>query len=259
MQAEPTNLEAEPSSAESIASTARDAERDAAYADILSQAITGELIGMENFAAMAQICDDVHEKMAAIDHSHSEKGHALAFLRAAEKLNLPVRIDLDAPYWGRLRRAFQGFVASRDLVACNLAQEVMLESMAVSMYRDVGKSIDGYLGQLFTRIAADEEGHMSHSLDEFRELRSKDPAGFEAKVYEVHQQIMTIIGEMTANEDPAGHCGLCEGACVKSKLGAVNLDVSRLRGGSLQLYLNMLDEIGLPGETTLRWMCELPV
>jgi hypothetical protein len=70
---------------------------------------------------------------------------------------------------------------------------------------------------------------------------------------------MTIIGEMTANEDPSGHCGLCHGACVKGKLGAVNLEMARLRGGSLQLYLSMLDHIGLPGETTLRWMCELPV
>jgi hypothetical protein len=174
-------------------------------------------------------------------------------------LNLPVTVDLDAPYWGRLRRAFQRFVAARDLIACNLAQEVMLESLAVSMYREVGRSVDGQLGALFTRIANDEEQHLSHSLDEFRALRQQDPVGFEAKVYEVHAEIMTIIGEMTANEDPSGHCGLCHGACVKSKLGAVNLDMSRLRGGSLQLYLSMLDQIGLPGDTTLRWMCELAV
>src|SRR5262249_40313591 len=130
-------------------------EVKAAYADILSQAITGELIGMENFAAMAQICDDIDEKIAAIDHANSEKGHAVALSRAAEKLQLPVTVDLNAPYWGRLRRSFQGFVAARDLVACNLAQEVMLESLAVSMYRDVGKALDGYLGELFTKIAAD--------------------------------------------------------------------------------------------------------
>lgn len=31
--------------------------------DILSQSITGELIGMSNFASLAGVIDDVHEKM----------------------------------------------------------------------------------------------------------------------------------------------------------------------------------------------------
>jgi fatty aldehyde decarbonylase len=229
-----------------------------AYADILSQAITGELVGMQNFASMAQITDDIQEKIAAIDHANSERGHAVAFLKAAERLNLPVNVDLEAPYWGRLRRGFQTFVAERDVVACNLAQEVMMESMAVSMYREVGKAINGSLGELFTEIATDEEQHLAHSLDEFQAMMLRDPLGFERKVYRVHKEIMTIIGEMTAKDDPSGHCGICNGNCVKTKLGAVNLEMSRLRGGSMQLYLSMLDHIGLPGDKTLQWMCELP-
>jgi rubrerythrin len=230
----------------------------AAYADILSQAITGELVGMENFAALALITDDLDEKLAAFEHANSERGHALTFLKAAQKLQIPVKIDLDARYWGRLRRSFRNFVDQRDSVACYLAQEVMLESLAVSMYRNVGKALDGHLGEVFTKIADDEERHLSHYLVELRHAWKRDPQGFEDKVHSVHKDFMSIIAEMTASDDPSGHCGLCHDACIKTKLGAVNLDMARLRGGAMQVYLTMLDEIGLPGEKTLQWMCELP-
>jgi len=92
----------------------------------------------------------------------------------------------------------------------------------------------------------------------FRELRAKDPQWFEDKVYEVHQNVMTTIAEMIARNDPGGHCGLCHGGCVKDKLIAVNLDLNTLRGGTIQTYLTILDDLGLPGEKTIQWVGELP-
>ena len=44
--------------------------------DVFSQAITGELIGMSNFASLADTIDDPHEKMEAVEHANSERGHA---------------------------------------------------------------------------------------------------------------------------------------------------------------------------------------
>ena len=235
-----------------------EAEKNAAYADLLSQAITGELVGMENFAAIACISDDPVAKMEAIEHAYSERGHAMAFMRTAEKLNLQVKVDMNARYWKRLRASFQKYIAERDFTACYLAQEVMLESLAVSMYRKVGQTVEGPVGEVFRKVAKDEEEHLSHYLEELREKLKADPEGFQDKVYSVHKEVMTTIALMIAKEDPAGHCGLCNGGCVKKKMGSINLSISTLRGGSLELYLSMLDEIGLPGNKTLQWMCELP-
>ena len=36
--------------------------------DIFSQAITGELIGMSNFASLAETIDDPHKKIEAVEH-----------------------------------------------------------------------------------------------------------------------------------------------------------------------------------------------
>ena len=40
--------------------------------DVFSQAITGELIGMSNFASLTDTIDDPHEKMEAVEHANSK-------------------------------------------------------------------------------------------------------------------------------------------------------------------------------------------
>ena len=44
--------------------------------DLFSQAITGELIGMSNFASLAGTIEDPHEKMEAVGHADSVSQHA---------------------------------------------------------------------------------------------------------------------------------------------------------------------------------------
>ena len=51
--------------------------------DLLSQAITGELIGMSNFASLAGAIDDVEEMMEAVEHANCERNHAEGFMALA--------------------------------------------------------------------------------------------------------------------------------------------------------------------------------
>ena len=53
--------------------------------DVFSQAITGELIGMSNFASLAETIDDPNEKMEAVEHANSERMHAEGFMAYAKK------------------------------------------------------------------------------------------------------------------------------------------------------------------------------
>lgn len=233
--------------------------RSGVYADILSQAVTGELIGMANYAAMAELCRTVEDIEDAVQHAHSERAHAVAFRRAAEGIGVQVIEDLQAPYWRRVREAFLRHVRAGDLSACLIIQELMLESFAVSMYEAVAEVTDGKLSQAFRVIAKEEEGHLQHALDELAPEFERDPAGFTAKVHGLHEEVMTILAEMVAALDPAGHCGLCHGACVKGSLGQIGLSASTLRGKALNYYLRVLDRLGIPGEQSLAWVANLPL
>jgi fatty aldehyde decarbonylase len=234
-------------------------EYKSVYADILSQAVTGELIGMSNFATLANIHTDIDEIMEAVEHAENERGHAVAFRDAAEKMGVGVVVDLNAPYWKRIRSAFLKWANKGDLEACILIQEVMLESFAVSMYTEVGNAAHDELRDIFLKISEEEKEHLDHAVEIFQREYKNNPGEFTNKVHEIHNDVMFILAEMVAKEDPSGHCGLCHGDCVKHSLHHANLNVVNLRGAALNYYLKSLDRIGLPGEKTLQWVAQLPV
>ena len=235
------------------------AEYRSVFADILSQAVTGELIGMQNFASMVGMVDSVDEKIEAVEHAENEKCHALAFRQAAAELGVDVIVDVDAPYWKRIRMAFLDRVEQGDLTACVLIQEIMLESFAVSTYLTVADVAHAPLAKTFRAIATEEQEHLEHALDFLRGEYSRAPDEFELKVEQVHEDIMTVLAEMVAREDSHGHCGLCRNECAKKSLQHVHLEIGTLRGRALNFYLQALDRLGLPGEKTLKWVANLPV
>src|SRR3954452_8539421 len=86
--------------------------------DIFSQAITGELIGMSNFASLADTIDDPHEKMEAVEHANSERMHAEGFMGYAKKAKLNINVNMHGPYWGNVRKQFLSYAAKKDFIAC---------------------------------------------------------------------------------------------------------------------------------------------
>jgi fatty aldehyde decarbonylase len=229
------------------------------WRDILAQAVTGELVGALNYETLAELCDDATEKAEALDHATSERSHAARFNTAGREMGLNVGSNLDASYWKRIREAFLSRARANDFVGCVIAQEVMLESFAVASYQLVAAKAPGKLGSTFAEIAREEGEHIGHAVEMLQAERAGDLKSFDAKVLGVHEEVMTTLAEMVAREDPAGHCGLCEGNCVKPSLPCVGLSTGELRGASLRRYLQTLDEIGLPGESTLAWIARLPI
>jgi fatty aldehyde decarbonylase len=229
------------------------------WQDVLSQAVTGELIAVLNYTSLAEICENPGEVTDALEHAASERGHAAAFTAEGQKLGIAVPNNVNAKYWKRLRTAFLRQIATRDFVGCLIIQEIMLESFAVASYKRVGQVAPGTLGRTFAAIAAEEEDHIDHAISILGAERADNVQRFDDKVHELHLEVMTILAQMFAREDADGHCELCQGACVKRSLPLVGLTSSELRGASLHHYLRTLDMLGLPGEMTLAWATQLPV
>lgn len=226
--------------------------------DVFSQAITGEFIGMSNFASLTETIDDPNEKMEAVEHANSERGHAEGFMQYAKKEGLNININMNGEYWGNVRKQFLKYASRKDFISCLIIQEVMLESFAVSMYSDVGYALGGEAGELFLRIAGEERGHLEHSSDILRSELENDPVKFINKFEEVHFNCMTILAEFTATTDLRGHCGVCNGECMKGSLHHIGLDHTIMRGNALALYAKSLDNIGIPGEKSIIWIAQLP-
>jgi fatty aldehyde decarbonylase len=231
----------------------------AIWQDVLSQAMTGELIAAMNYTSLAEICDHPDEVADALEHADGERWHAAAFAAEGRKMGLDVPNNVNAKYWKRLREAFLRCIEDRDFIGCLIVQEIMLESFAVASYARVGKVGPGSLGKTFAAIAAEEEGHIDHAMEILKAERALDPQRFDDKVHHLHLDVMTTLAEMLTKECRNGHCEVCHGSCVKPSLPGVNLSAAELRGVSLQQYLKTLDKLGLPGEVTLTWVSQLPV
>lgn len=234
-------------------------QQRAVFADILSQAITGELVGMANYAAMVRLYRNPDHQRDALAHATTEMGHSERFRRAARELGVTPIVNLEAPYWHRIRTMFLHHVDVGDSVACLLIQEVMLESFAVSMYYAVADVAHNRLASVFRAIGDEEESHVDHAIEELRAALAADRDGFEDKVEKLNDEVMTTLAEMLAAKDSVGHCGLCHGDCVKDSLHHVGLDRATLRGLAVNHYLRTLDRIGVRGERSLAWVARLPV
>lgn len=227
--------------------------------DILSHAITGEVVGMTHFAMMAGLTDEVEERMEFVEHADSERRHAVMLQKIADEIGVEVLVKPDSPYWKRITDHFRTYVAEGNLTACILVQEIILESMAVGMYREVGKGLDGTkLGWTFSRLGEEEGEHRGHSVEELKEHYQSDPEAFVALLKRVHYDVVTVLAEMMAREDGAGHCQVCWGSCIKESMSIANLKISDLRGHTLRLYAEALDAIGVEGELTLELITNLP-
>lgn len=229
------------------------------WESILSQSATGELIGMMNFASLVDLYEDTDDKIEALEHAAREKAHARSFQRLGEEMGVCVTMNVNAPYWKRIRAAFLSSAGRGDFTACLIIQELMLESFAVSMYSAVARVAPGKLGKAYKAIAAEETDHLEHAIELLSEIYRRDPAGLREKVARVHEDVMSVLAEMVAREDIRGDCLLCGKTCIKPSLPEVKLDIVQLRGGALNLYLKSLDRVGLPGEETLQWIARLPV
>jgi fatty aldehyde decarbonylase len=221
--------------------------------------VTGESVGALNYGTLAELYEDPAEKAEALEHAQGESGHAASFTEAGRALGIGVTANLEAQYWKRIRSSFLSRAQAGDLTGCILAQEVMLESFAVASYQVVAKAAPGELGSTFARIAGEEGEHVDHAIKMLQAERAHDPRSFDAKVHETHEEIMTTLAQMISRKNQDCGCGLCGGSCVKSSLPQVGVSLSEIRGASLQRYLKTLDEIGVPGESSLVWVAQLPV
>jgi fatty aldehyde decarbonylase len=243
---------------ESIRTAPMSIEKFNVISDVFSQAITGELIGMSNFASLVDTIDDAFEKMESVEHANSERMHAERFIKYATKKGLKVNINMQSQYWGRLRKRFLKSANNKDFISCLIIQEVMLESFAVSMYTDVGNALGGEAERLFLGIAEEEKEHLEHSSDLLRAEFKKDPEAFLTRFEELHFDCMTILAEFSATTDLRGHCGVCNGDCMKGSLHHIGLDIVSMRGNAFATYARALDNIGIPGEKSIVWIANLP-
>ncbi len=229
------------------------------WGDVLAQAVTGELIGAMNYETLAELYHDADEKAEAREHAAGERAHAAMFRAAGREIGIEVAVNLDAQYWKRIRSAFLARAEAGDLVDCIVAQEVMLESFAVASYQVVAAAAPGKLG-CHLRPDRRRRSRTRRSRDRNTAGRARARSGRLRRSSSSHAR----AGDDGSRGDgrarrPERPLRPLQGQLRQASLPRVGLGLSEVRGASLRRYLKTLDEIGVPGESSLAWLAQLPV
>ncbi|HEX7154265.1 MAG TPA: ferritin-like domain-containing protein [Thermoanaerobaculia bacterium] len=230
-------------------------ERDRGYYNLLSyivsNAIAGEIMAIENYSEMVQLMPTPEEKIETVGQAKEECKHILLLAKLGHRLDFGVQKRIVEPQWNNIRKHFSAAVAKGDLPACLIIQDLMTETMAIMLYRTLGKQedTDPTTAQLATNILADELEHLGIGIARIKKLLAKDPDAVHDSLVWAHHRVMPELFSMISTS-----CHfLCDDLnvdCGSLSLGEIRNDIESLRVQALEQYIDTLDKVGFDTTVT---------
>lgn len=235
-------------------------ERARIHRIIASQAVTGEAIGIEHYAAMIALAPNLAERLALLEDAWRERAHLSAVEHVAKRAGWLIEEGRDDPYWSRIRAAFREAAGAGDLLCCRLVQDVVLECFAVSLYELFGPRVEAELSRQFELIVRDESVHLQHGIAHVRRALGDDRVRAEACCEFANERVARVLAEWLAPADCAPVCGVCGkvgGGCAKPALEGLAVELLELRASFVNRYGSALREAGFAPAAVARWLSRL--
>ena len=109
---------------------------------IISNAVAGEIMAVENYSQMVPLVSDTEEKIIVATQSHDECKHIRLLAKLGERAGFKVKQTIIEPQWLQIRKGFAEAVNKNDLTSCYLMQDLMTETLAIVLYRTLTHDTD---------------------------------------------------------------------------------------------------------------------
>jgi fatty aldehyde decarbonylase len=216
---------------------------------ITSNAISGEIMAIENYSEMVPLMPDTDSKIEAVRQAHEESKHILMLASLGKRHNYGVMREIVEPQWFNIRRHFSAAVANGDLAAALITQDLMTETMAIVLYRTMERQADPDTSLLAGNILKDELEHLDIGLARIRALLEKDPDGVHESLKWAHHRVMPELFSMVST---SCHflCDRLNIDCGSLSLGELKTDIDAIRVEALDAYIETLDRAGFDPRVT---------
>jgi len=230
-------------------------DRDPGYYNLLSyivsNAIAGEIMAIENYSEMVQLMPTVDEKIETVHQAKEECKHILLLSKLGHRLDFGVQKRIVEPQWNNIRKHFSTAVGKGDLAACLIIQDLMTETMAIMLYRTLGKQedTDSTTAQVATNILADELEHLGIGIARIQRLLARDADSVHDALVWAHHRVMPELFSMIST---SCHflCDELSVDCGSLSLGEIRNDIESLRVEALEQYIDTLDKVGFDSTVT---------
>ncbi len=210
---------------------------------ITSNAISGEVMAVENYSEMVPLMPDTMSKIDTVNQAHDESKHILMLASLGKRHDYTVMREIVEPQWFNIRRYFSTAVANRDLASCLLIQDLMTETMAIVLYRTLQRQGDPDTSALAGKILKDELAHLAIGLARIRGLLDKDRDGVNESLRWAHHRVMPELFSMVST---SCHflCDRLNIDCGSLSLSDLKTDIDAIRVEALDAYIETLDRAG---------------
>lgn len=227
-------------------------ERPKGYFDLLgfivSNAIAGEIMAVDNYRDIAALAPDPDFAGEAREQAEEERKHQRMLASLGRSLNFPIAQRIVEPQWRRVREHFSVAVDRGDLAACLIIQDLMVESMAIVLYRLLSGEAhaDSQTRAVAREILADELEHWQIGVDRLRGLRKLDAESVDDSLVFAHHRVMPELFSLVSTSCDS-LCDVLGIDCERLDLGDLATDIDTLRAEALEQYVDTLDAVGFPG------------
>ena len=230
-------------------------QRDRSYYNLLSyivsNAIAGEIMAIENYSEMVQLMPTVEDKIETAHQAKEECKHILLLSKLGHRLDFGVQKRIVEPQWNNIRKHFSTAVGKGDLAACLIIQDLMTETMAIMLYRTLGKQddTDPTTAQVALNILDDELEHLGIGIARIKRMLAKDSESVHDSLVWAHHRIMPELFSMIST---SCHflCDELNVDCGSLSLGEIRNDIESLRVEALEQYIDTLDKVGFDTTVT---------
>ncbi|MGD8708987.1 MAG: ferritin-like fold-containing protein [Ectothiorhodospiraceae bacterium] len=234
--------------------------KDKRYYDLLayivSNAIAGEIMAVDNYSEMVLVHDNTDVKNETVKQAYEEVKHVKVLNKLAKRLKLPVENRIVEPQWQRVREHFSTAAQQQDLAGCLAVQDLLVETMAITLYRTLGRNTDPETRRIADNILRDEIAHRSIGYDRFKALLDDDEDAAHASLTWAHRNVIPELFSMISYNchSLCGELGL---ECSTLGLDSLETDLESVRMEALEIYMETLDQCGFKPSVTTPLISEM--
>lgn len=209
---------------------------------VVSNARKGEIMAIENYSEMVPLMPDTESKIETVNQAKEECKHILLLEKLADYIGFPIDESMVEPQWADVRRHFHESARKKNLAACLIIQDLMVESLAIGLYKVFASAANGdaETQRIADNLLKDELEHLDLGIRRIQGLMEKDSDAVHDTLVWAHHKVMPYLFDMVHQS--------CNFLCVNQDLdcdivdkGNVYIDLDLLKIASLEHYVEMLD------------------
>jgi len=228
--------------------------RDQRYLDlmayIVSNTISGEIMAVENYSEMVPLMGGTDAKIETVKQALEESKHIRMLASLGKRLGYPVKTDIVEPQWLNIRGHFSAAVRKKDLAACLIIQDLMTETMAIVLYKTLGRDTDPDTAQVARLILSDELEHLDIGVRRIGAMLQDDRDDVHRALVWAHHRVMPELFSMISTSCHS-LCSELSVDCGGIGLDSISTDIDQLRVDALDAYMATLDAVGFDIKVTM--------